>query len=66
MIIGAVGFGPLGLPMVEFSGPAAVVWNSAYIVEAGGGGAPCGQPAIEKLPDALFKYLFDFNRSLFF
>jgi hypothetical protein len=37
-----VGFSPLGLPRGEFSGPAAVVWNSVYIVAACGGGTPGG------------------------
>jgi hypothetical protein len=36
MTIAAVGLGPLGLLRVEFSGPAAVVWNSVYIVAACG------------------------------
>ena len=34
MMIEAVGFSPLGLPWGAFSRPAAVDWNSAYIVTA--------------------------------
>jgi hypothetical protein len=54
MTIAAVGFGSLGLPGGEFSGPAAVVWNSVYIVAACGGGTPDGlvkETRTEKLPD---------------
>ena len=54
MTIAAVGFGSLGLPRGEFSGPAAVVWNSVYIVAACGGGTSGGlvkETRTEKLPD---------------
>ena len=42
MTVAAVGFGPLGLPRGAFSGSAAVGWNSALIVVAGGGESPGG------------------------
>ncbi len=42
MMITAVGFGPLGLFRVEFSGSAAVDWNSAYMFVAGSGEAHAG------------------------
>ena len=42
MMSAAVVIGSLGLPRGEFSGSAAVAWNSAYVVAAGGGRAPCG------------------------
>jgi hypothetical protein len=54
MTIAAVKLGLLGLPRGVFSGPAAVVWNSVYIVAACGGGTPGGlvkKTRIEKLPD---------------
>jgi hypothetical protein len=56
MTIAAVGFDPLGLPRGGFSGPAAVVWNSVYIVAACGSATPGGlvkETRTEKLPDPL-------------
>jgi predicted DNA-binding protein with PD1-like motif len=44
MMIAAVGFHPLGLLRDEFSGPAAVGWNSEHIVAARNGGIPACKP----------------------
>jgi len=55
MMIAAVGFGPLGLPRGVFSGPAAVGWNSVYIVVARSGATPGGpvEKADRKTPRPL-------------
>jgi hypothetical protein len=64
MTIAVVGLGPLGLPRGELSGPAAVVWNSVYIVAACGGGTPGGlvkKTRIEKLPDPSNRLAHDWS-----
>ena len=42
MMAAAVEFSPLGLSHIEFSGSAAVDWNSVFIVATLGGRAPGG------------------------